>query len=392
MSLSLTSSDLQHLHAVQRLLLNPPESGPVVNWAGAVCAAMRRLFGTDHVYYLEPDGLIVPPPTGPASGGDSSPSASAEEPTLFVHAEAAGEPFESGIQRHFQGFDDGYSQFQEAYPTLQHRIIRAAGPCAVHDAPLHDMILREQLDIYQEVFRTPGIDRQMALSVPLPQGESMFIAGYRNGHAAQFNGKRHQMLELLVPAFEAGVRFREQVAATRQHILTAIDAVDTALLLFHADGRLVHRNRAFTTLRRCNAFSESDTQAVHAAAQGLVASTHAPGDAPLACTRTVDLRSGTYVLRLTTLDRVVQGTLVSVERAAALPSPQAVQHHFGLTPRQSEVALLVADGLSDATIAERLFISVNTVHRHVAKVLAVLGVPSRAGVAVALLCPGSRTS
>ena len=397
MSISFTSSDVQRLQTAQRLLLSPPESGPISEWVTSVCEAMRHLFATDHVYYLEPEGLLVRPSLGDtrngdarnggvAPGGDASPSASTEAPTLFVRAEAAGEPFERGIQRHFQGFEDGFSQFQEAYPTLQHRIIRTAGPCAVHDAPLHDMVLREQLDIYQEVFRAPQIDRQMALSVPLPQGEAMLIAGYKNSRAAPFNGKRHQMLNLLVPAFEAGIRFRQRVAGAEQRVVEMIDGVDTALLLFDEHGRLVHRSRAFAMLCRSNALSEEDMRMLYTAAQALVQDVQAPAvDAPLMCTRTVTLRSGAYVLRLTTLDRATSGTLVSVERDAPFPSAHAIQQHFGLTPRQSEVALLMAEGCTDAEIADRLFISVNTVHRHVAQVLAAMDVPSRAGVALALL-------
>jgi DNA-binding CsgD family transcriptional regulator len=42
------------------------------------------------------------------------------------------------------------------------------------------------------------------------------------------------------------------------------------------------------------------------------------------------------------------------------------------------VLRLVARGLSDAEIAERLVVSPHTVHRHVANVRAKLGEPSRA--------------
>jgi LuxR family transcriptional regulator, maltose regulon positive regulatory protein len=56
-----------------------------------------------------------------------------------------------------------------------------------------------------------------------------------------------------------------------------------------------------------------------------------------------------------------------------------------LTRRQREVLALVADGLSDRDIAERLCLSQHTVHRHVANVLVRLGVSSRtAAVARAL--------
>ena len=50
----------------------------------------------------------------------------------------------------------------------------------------------------------------------------------------------------------------------------------------------------------------------------------------------------------------------------------------GLSAREREVLGLVAEGLSDAQIAERLVISPHTVHRHVANILAKLRLPTRA--------------
>ncbi len=49
----------------------------------------------------------------------------------------------------------------------------------------------------------------------------------------------------------------------------------------------------------------------------------------------------------------------------------------GLTPRETEVLALVAAGLTDREIAERLTISPHTVHRHVSNILTKLDVPSR---------------
>ena len=54
-----------------------------------------------------------------------------------------------------------------------------------------------------------------------------------------------------------------------------------------------------------------------------------------------------------------------------------------LSAREREVLGLVAQGLSDAQIAERLVISPHTVHRHVANILAKLLLPTRAAAAAA---------
>jgi DNA-binding CsgD family transcriptional regulator len=53
----------------------------------------------------------------------------------------------------------------------------------------------------------------------------------------------------------------------------------------------------------------------------------------------------------------------------------------GLTPREAEVLALLREGLSNAAISRRMFISERTVHHHVSAVLAKLGVRSRGDVA-----------
>jgi DNA-binding CsgD family transcriptional regulator len=58
---------------------------------------------------------------------------------------------------------------------------------------------------------------------------------------------------------------------------------------------------------------------------------------------------------------------------------------YGLSPREQEVLTIVAEGRTDREIAARLFISERTVHVHVRRILAKLGVASRteaAGLAI----------
>jgi DNA-binding NarL/FixJ family response regulator len=59
--------------------------------------------------------------------------------------------------------------------------------------------------------------------------------------------------------------------------------------------------------------------------------------------------------------------------------PQAATraHPAGLTSRQADVLDLLAEGLTNAEIAERLVVSVRTVDHHVSTILGKLGVPSR---------------
>jgi DNA-binding CsgD family transcriptional regulator len=59
------------------------------------------------------------------------------------------------------------------------------------------------------------------------------------------------------------------------------------------------------------------------------------------------------------------------------PRRQTRSHPAGLTPRQVEVLELVVEGLTNAEIADRLFVSPKTVDHHVSALLTKLGVASR---------------
>ena len=65
---------------------------------------------------------------------------------------------------------------------------------------------------------------------------------------------------------------------------------------------------------------------------------------------------------------------------APVDAPRAVTGPAALTPREREVALLIADGLTNAELARRLYISPKTAAVHVSNILRKLGVASRTEV------------
>jgi DNA-binding CsgD family transcriptional regulator len=69
------------------------------------------------------------------------------------------------------------------------------------------------------------------------------------------------------------------------------------------------------------------------------------------------------------------------QRTTALLAPARPVADARLTPRETEILRLVADGLSNRAIASRLTLSEHTVHRHVSNILVKLRVPSRAAAA-----------
>ena len=81
-------------------------------------------------------------------------------------------------------------------------------------------------------------------------------------------------------------------------------------------------------------------------------------------------------------DATLRGLGHHVATRPPAPGPQA------LTEREREILELVAEGLTDAQIGERLVLSPHTVHRHVANARVKLGVRSRAAAAAAVAVRG----
>ena len=88
---------------------------------------------------------------------------------------------------------------------------------------------------------------------------------------------------------------------------------------------------------------------------------------------------GRLVIDLAAAEDLGQPTVILQSR----PQPSPLSAH--LTPREGEVAALVAAGLANKQIAARLGIRLATVKDHVHRILEKSGLPSRAAIAAAVM-------
>ena len=80
------------------------------------------------------------------------------------------------------------------------------------------------------------------------------------------------------------------------------------------------------------------------------------------------------------------GVLVLMDRLGPeLPTTRELRVSFGLRGREPQVALLAAEGLSNAAIAQQLRLSAHTVRHYLERVLTRLGLHSRKGLALHLM-------
>jgi DNA-binding CsgD family transcriptional regulator len=76
----------------------------------------------------------------------------------------------------------------------------------------------------------------------------------------------------------------------------------------------------------------------------------------------------------------------------ALPTTRELRVAFGLRGREPQIALLAAEGLSNAAIAQRLRLSAHTVRHYLERVLDRLGLHSRKALALRLMAGGGERS
>ena len=193
-------------------------------------------------------------------------------------------------------------------------------------------------------------------------------------------------------ALAAGLATLGRLRVYRTMLGRAFDDVDTGMAVYRTDDcREVARNARWTAMLVAEPERDRLIEAIaRRVRQTAAANGNAQSDEEL------ELMGGSY--RLVT-SRAAAGTLlpeaavmILVERPGlTLPTTQELRITFGLRGREPQVALLAAEGLSNADIAERLRLSAHTVRHYLERVLNRLGLHTRKALAVHLMAgPGER--
>ena len=211
---------------------------------------------------------------------------------------------------------------------------------------------------------------------------------------------RAAMVRVLVPPFKAGVSEWRRVAARRTELAALLDALPEAVLMYDAAGALVHANPRAAELfgmpgaggpgGHVRTAAQRLAWSMAAAAQRSI--TAANGERDQQTTEAVrEVRAEGRVYRLRGM--LTSGWMpggeagVLVTAAFELVNPLTdieLRSRYGLSAREIEVARLVASGLSNNEVAEKLGVSYFTARNHVERVLSKLGVGNRSRVGAVL--------
>jgi len=187
-------------------------------------------------------------------------------------------------------------------------------------------------------------------------------------------------------ALSVGLATFGRLQMCRSTLGQAFDDVETGMAIYrNEDHREVARNARWTAI--LVAEPERD-RLVELIGRRVRQAAGAVGNVP--AVEELELMGGNY--RLVT-SRAAAGTLLPgaavlflVDRPGpGLPTTQELRITFGLRGREPQVALLAAEGLSNADIAERLRLSAHTVRHYLERVMTRLGLHTRKALAVHLM-------
>jgi DNA-binding CsgD family transcriptional regulator len=277
---------------------------------------------------------------------------------------------------------------------------RALGRELAHESDLYTPAEREASAFYRE-FLVPS--RIHDLTVVRVEFGGPAAARLHFSNTAprddDWQARRDVLLRAILPAFRAALGLWRQLGERRDEIARMLDVLPQAVLLYEASGSLLHANPGArqlldggTDAERLRAEAQRVAWGVGASARRTttgLATFASRTAAPSAAER--ELRLGARALRLTgavapawMLGRE-PGVLVTVETIAARPLTDAeLRARFGLTTRELEVARLLAEGLTNQQLADRLGVSFFTARNHVERLLPKLGAANRARVGALL--------
>jgi DNA-binding NarL/FixJ family response regulator len=311
----------------------------------------------------------------------------------FVGGFAAGlyilNPFTHGAQRYAaRGVSDfflsRYEELGRARDPVLHRAL--ADGAAVDNQMLMSVEEWCKLPVYGEVF---GLHRMTGLlEVPLLEsGEVIGTLNFgRNDSDGPFTEQERAMAQAiahLVGVALVSVRDRDRLARDRDRTVAALELCSEAVVV--TDLRANQRRVNAATRALLGRLSERDGALDELMAHP-VSRLAAGGQGAAQCheieVRLGDGRPGRLRARSMAVEGdpsvIVSFLELSSERdAPALPTALA----GALTPREREVASLVAAGLHDAEIAERLHLSPYTVKQYLKASYSKLGVRSRVDLA-----------
>ena len=379
MTLTLSAAEQERLAATARALLSPLDSDSVESWRARVLARLARLLEADGA------GFLLPVPDGP-------PYTLHDMPEAFGREYLAAEPDRAALEA-VRGEGDrvwntrllgrrlGLSMPDGWFETDAYRSFY--GRWDVRDG------------IGFVAFPPPRPTYEPEEDAEGDVGAAVLTCFNETFGTELFGDRGLAILRLLLPALEAGVAARVRLAGQMRMLEQAFDAAGHGIAVHAPEGRRLYANRAWTKLLEREDDPEPLLRAVEVGVRTVATLTGTgtggpPEDLGVA-SREVRTSDARYSVRINLLrdEGLFTGRsaiLATLERLTPeTPTAEALQERWGLTPQQSRVALLLAQGKSNRAIAGAMGLEPTTTRHYTEKVFLKLGVHSRAEAAAKVL-------
>ena len=249
------------------------------------------------------------------------------------------------------------------------------------------------LRLYEEVVKPAGLVHSAIATVPVPRGEAFLgVSDSRADGGPLSEQEMLSLMRMVFPSFEAGVEMLLRLEGYRTTLAESVDELGQPIAILGAHDRELHRSERLREILSADSEGETVVRRMRGLARSVLrfrGAKHSEGRGSPGAEE-VETETARYALRATLIGRGLLGleraVVVLVERLTPqLPAKRSLIERYELTPRQAEVALLLAQGLSDHEIGERLGISHHTARHHAEWVFTKLGIHSRKAVGLKLL-------
>lgn len=372
MALVFSSADQAQLAATQEALLSPLASPTREDWYRRITPELRRLFRGDTT-------LIV------SQVGGVARHFSADSPNLAAQLTARSDFRRGEFHIHDPAVDEGLVEQRRR-------------SMAVFTSTLLDRLLGgghyQRSAFYNDICVPNGARATLGLRVTGPEGETLLGINCERPALDLLSEDTLALLTLVLPAFRAGLEILNRLELSRATLATTLDTLADGMLIFSlAEGRELYRNRALLAMLADEPERDALEQRTLRLARGvrvLLGSAARPTPPSPPVIDEVTTTRAHYLLRVSYLapGSFSRGgaVLVAVQAPApTLPDGATLRARFRLTQRETEIALGLARGATDAELARTLGISPHTVRHHAERVFDKLGVHSRKALALHLV-------
>lgn len=347
-------SDARHLEALERAIsvaLSPLEFPDVIRWGDALTAALCALADA-------PAGAILLPEATPRWRAVSRTACSV-------------------------GHEAEWGLHEEATERLQ-------------EPGAEELVLWVRDDLATDPARSgnPSPTGTLGVRVRIPSGAVAAVCVHRDLALGPVPYPVIAALRTIAPALRAGIAAWIGSLASCNNVARMLDTLADPAILFDVGGEMLHANPAVDRLAASVDTSRLKSEAQRLAwslgaaarrrSQGKVVPSGPAADAiaDAHSVRSVRIGATVYRLRGSIVGEQLVGAdpavLVTMSASAAEPlSDETLHAEYGLTTREIQVARLIAEGLSNNEIADRLGVRFFTARNHVERTLAKLRVASR---------------